>query len=270
MNFVFGDKIVKKIATIAIAVLLVTNTAHAEPSLKTQTSNNIGLSLSSYQYQEPGLMSSKGNKMGLDLNTTNVLQGEQFVRGDLRYAFGSVDYNGSGSASGQPDWYIETRVLVGKDWAINDAVLSPYTGFGYRYLFNDARGITSTGAVGYRRESNYFYLPIGVSHRMALNDPARLVSTLEYDHLLAGKQVSRLSDAGLGYGDVKNNQNKGYGLKFSVMYEKDKWAIGPYAHYWNIGKSDTALLFQNGTLVGTGWEPENNTVEFGLKASQQF
>ena len=172
--------------------------------------------------------------------------------------------------TGQPDWYLEARGLVGKDWAINDAVFSPYIGLGYRYLANDARGFTDTGAVGYRRESRYLYLPIGVTHRIALNDLARLVTELEYDHFLSGTQISRLSDAGLGYGDVTNNQSSGYGLKLSVMYEKSNWAIGPYMHYWNIGQSDIAVLYQNGSPVGIGWEPKNNTVEFGVKARQQF
>lgn len=217
-------------------------------------------------------MSSKGGKLGLELRASKVLQNETFIRGDLRYAFGTVDYNsnGTGSASGVPDWYIEARGLVGKDWVINDAVLSPYIGLGYRYLSNDARGITSTGAAGYRRESIYFYLPIGVIHRNSLNDQARLASTLEYDHLLTGKQNSRLSDAGLGYSDVTNNQTSGYGLKLSVIYERDDWALGPYFYYWNIDQSDMSLLYQNGVPVGIGWEPKNDTVEFGLKASQQF
>jgi hypothetical protein len=273
MNNILEDEIVKKMAAvlITIAALAVTTTARAEPpTLKTQTGKNIGLSFSSYEYQEPGIMSLKGSKMGLDLRTTKVLQNEQFIRGDLRYAFGTVDYNGSGSANGEQDWYIEARGLVGKDWAINDAVLSPYTGLGYRYLFNDGRGISSTSYAGYRRESNYFYWPIGIIHRITLNDQARLESTLEYDHLLAGKQITSLSDTGQGFNDLTNNQNSGYGLKLSVMYQKNNWAMGPYAHYWNIGQSDTALLYKNGTLYGIAWEPKNNTVEFGLKASQQF
>lgn len=258
-------------ALITIAALLVTTAARADPTtLKTQTGKNIGLSLSSYQYQEPGIMSSAGDKMGLDLSAAKVLQNYQIVRGDLRYAFGTVDYNGSGSATGELDWYVEARGLVGKDWVINDAVFSPYTGLGYRYLFNDARGFTSTGAAGYRRESNYFYLPIGIIHRRGLNGQARLESTLEYDHLLAGKQITSLSDTGLGYSDVTNNQNSGYGLKLSVLYEKDKWAIGPYGHYWNIGQSDTAILYQNGNPVSVGLEPNNSTVEIGLKVIQQF
>jgi hypothetical protein len=266
----------KKMAAvlITIAVLSVTTTVSAEPSvLNTQAGYNIGVSSSYYQYQEPGIMSAKGNKIGLDLRATQAFQNGMFIRGDLRYALGLVDYtsNSTGSATGEPDWYIEARGLFGKDWPINDnTVLSPYAGVGYRYLFNDARGITSTGAAGYRRESNYFYLPIGVIHRTALNDQARLVSTLEYDHLLAGKQISSLSDTGLGYGDVTNNQHSGYGLKLSIMYEKSKWAIGPYANYWNIGQSDTVLVYRYGTPVAFGWEPKNNTVEFGVKASYQF
>ncbi|MFZ5523616.1 MAG: hypothetical protein ACOY9D_05975 [Pseudomonadota bacterium] len=258
---------------VTLTMLIVATTARAESAdLKTQTGNDIGLSLSSYKYDEPRFMSSKGVKLGLDLHVTKELQNDRFMRGDLRYAFGSVDYNsnGTGSASGDPDWYIEARGLVGKDWVINDAVLVAYTGMGYRYLLNDARGITSTGAAGYRRESNYFYLPIGVTHRKALDGQAKLESTLEFDHLLAGKQISRLSDAGLGYGDITNNQNSGYGLKLSVMYEKNRWAIGPYANYWNIGESNWTLVLQNGIPAGMGREPKNNTVEFGLNFSQQL
>lgn len=256
---------------VAIAMLPMTTLARAETgSLKTQTGYDIGLSFSSYQYQEPGYMSSKGVKMGLDMHAVNLLQNDLFVRGDLRYAFGTVDYNGSGTASGEPDWYVEARGMVGRDWAVNGAVLAAYTGVGYRYLFNDGRGITSTGYAGYRRESNYLYLPVGIIHRRSLNDQARLVSTLEYDRLLAGKQISSLSDAG-PIQDISNNQNNGYGLKLSVIYQKSKWSIGPYADYWNIGRSDIAVVYnQDGTVYGSGAEPKNNTVEVGLKASQQF
>ena len=266
----------KRIISVPVicTLLFVAITARAESTdLKTQTGNDFGLSLSAYQYQEPGLMSLKGAKMGLDLHAVKVLQNELFIRGDLRFAFGTVDYNSvsTGSASGEPDWYIETRGLVGKDWEINEMVLAAYTGLGYRYLFNDGRGITSTGHGGYRRESNYLYLPIGIIHRMALNDEARLESTLEYDDLLSGKQISSLSDVGAGYGDVTNNQSSGYGLKLSVMYQKDNWAIGPFAHYWNIDQSDIVPEIRYGVPTGYSLvEPENNTVEIGLQASKRF
>ena len=217
-------------------------------------------------------MSSKGGKIGLDMHATRMMLNNHFIRGDLRYAFGLVDYNSynTGSATGELDWYIEARGLIGIDLEIKDAALSPYTGFGYRYLFNDARGISSTGNWGYRRESNYLYLPFGVIHRRMLNAQAKLVSTLEYDRLLAGKQISRLSDGGQGDSDVTNYQSNGYGLKLSFMYERNDRAIGPYAHYWKIARSDTAIRYQNGVPVGIGWEPDNNTIELGMKAGHRF
>ena len=241
-------------------------------TLQTQTGNNISISLSSYQYHEPGLVSLKGSKIGLDMLATQVWQNGLFIRGDLRYAFGTVDYNsnGTGSASGEPDWYIEVRSLVGKDWWVKGTVLSPYTGLGYRFLFNDGRGVTSTGASGYRRESNYVYLPLGISDRIRLTEQSSLESKLEYDYLLSGRQISRLADTELGFSNVTNNQHRGYGLKLSVMYQRNNWAIGNYLHYWNIGQSESAILYRNGTLYGTAWEPKNNTVEFGFKVSQKF
>ncbi|MDH4233529.1 MAG: hypothetical protein OEV15_00125 [Gallionella sp.] len=262
-------------APIIIVAMLVTATVRAEtPDLKTQTGFDLGLSLSSYKYEEPGLMSLEGGKIGVDMRIAKMFPSEWSIRGELRHAYGKLDYNGSGSASGNPDLYTEARFLVSRDWVINDAVLSPYTGGGYRYLYHDGRGISCTATTcywGYRRESNYLYWPVGLTLRSALNNQARLVSTVEYDHLLQGKQVSHMSDGGYGHSDATNTQKKGYGLKLSVNYEKDNWAIGPFVHYWNIDDSDIVPEIQNGTPTGWGlMEPKNNTVEIGFKGSRQF
>lgn len=243
--------------------------------LNTETGNEISSSIGSYRYEEPGLMSLEGYKLGVDLLATLALPDESFVRGDVRFAFGPVDYSsyGTGSATGNPSLYMEARGLVGDDREGDNAVLALYTGIGYRYLLHDGRGISCTISecfFGYRRESNYFYLPVGVIHRSTLEDEARLVLTLEYDHLLIGKQVSRLSDGGQGHNDPINTQNKGYGLKASITYDKNKWAIGPYVNYWNIDDSNIAPIYINGLLDGHGLEPKNNTLEFGIKMGQRF
>lgn len=220
-------------------------------------------------------MSLEGYKLGMDLQATLASPNESFVRGDVRFAFGQVDYNsyGTGNAADDPIWYMEARGLIGDDWEGDNAVLAFYTGIGYRYLFHDGRGVSCTISecfFGYRRESNYLYLPVGVIHRSALEDNARLVLTLEYNRLLIGKQVSRLSDGGQGHSDPTNTQNKGYGLKASITYDKKKWAIGPYVNYWNIDDSNIAPIYINGLLYGYGLEPKNNTLEFGIRAGQQF
>lgn len=265
-----------KLTILAFACLAGINSAHsahaAADIIRTETDYHIGLSFSSYKYQEPGLMSLKGPKLGLNIEATDAWSNGFFLGGDFRYAFGTVDYQsaGTGNASGNPDWYLELKEVVGKDWFVSGSVISPYAGLGYRYLNNDARGLSSTGAAGYRRESHYFYLPVGLTHQTRTQPNSKLISTLEYDYLIAGKQISRLSDTGY-LQDVTNYQNHGFGLKLSVQYEINTWAFGPYAQYWNIDQSNIEYIYyQNGSVYGLGAEPKNNTFEFGLRASQRF
>jgi len=135
---------------------------------------------------------------------------------------------------------------------------SPFIGIGYRYLFNDLRGYSSSGAIGYRRESNYLYVPIGLTHRFELQDEALLATTLEYDLFLRGKQVSKLSDTGLfGYADVTNDQYGGGGFRAEVMYTLVDWSFGPFISIWDIKDSNL--------VQGVGLEPQNRTTEFGLR-----
>ena len=261
------------------AVSFVTASAYATSQPGNQTlypttraSTEIGITFSAYRYEEPEVMSSKGKKIGLDFAATQLLSNARFFRVEFRQAFGMVDYSSyeTGSAEGQPDWYMEARALIGQDWIVDNAVFAPYAGLGYRYLFNDARGISSTGNWGYRRESNYIYMPIGIMHRSSPDGRTRWISTLEYDQLLVGVQISRLSDGGQGHGDLTNRQTRGYGVKMSLMVEKDKWAMGPYAHYWNISQSAIVTVYRNGMPISSGWEPKNSTTEFGFKVSQKF
>lgn len=266
----------KKIAALSLILptLLFSNCAVSD-TLKTRTEKELGLSYSSYQYEEPNFMSLKGSKLGLDFRGVDVLPNGQYLRLDMRYALGQVDYASvsTGSSTGKSDWYFEARGLVGRDWFVANSVFSPYFGLGYRNLANDMRGLSCVGNTcywGYRRDSTYIYMPIGFTHRTALSGRGRLVSEIEYDHLMSGKQVSMLSDGGWGYSDLTNTQSSGYGVKFSMMYEKDDWSAGPYGSYWNIDQSTVEPIYQNGSLVGYGMEPRNNTREFGFKASQRF
>jgi hypothetical protein len=256
------------------------SSAHAGgASVKTSGGSEVALSVSSYRYEEPSLgMSNKGDKFGVNHFGTEVLDGDWFVKDDLRFAYGGVDYVGSGYQPGAPDWYVDARGLVGRDIQFGNAIYSPFVGVGYRYLFNDLRGYSSSGAIGYRRESNYLYVPIGLTHRFTLQDSAVLATTLEFDHLLVGRQLSKLSDlvGHSGYSsasDVLNSQSSGFGFRADIMYEMGDLALGPFLNVWRIGNSDSVLqpLTQNG--VSTWYyfsEPENRTSEFGLRMRFKF
>ena len=238
-----------------------------QPGLKTQSGIELGVTLATYKYEEPSAaVTLEGYKSGVDFSGIVNARGDWFIRGDAKYETGDTDYTGSGTKGGNPDWYYELRGTVGRDFDQGTSNWSPYLGLGYRYLFNDIRGRTSTNAAGYRRTSQYTYVPVGATYRHKLESDARLATTLEFDYLLKGRQKSYLSDTAIaGYGDVVNKQSTGYGMRGSMYYEKNNWSFGPWFHYWNIRQSDTA---SGGTF--TGFEPANKTTEFGLRLGLRY
>jgi len=265
-------------AAIACSCFAVSVSAQSN-TLATRTGNEIGLAISSYQYDEAA-DSQKATQWGIAYAGTRATRDGWFVRGELNYAYAKTDYSSiaTGNKDGNSNWHYEIRALAGKDVSFGNYNLSPYLGLAYRHLFNDLRGRTSTGAIGYRRESNYYTLPIGVNHRINLSNKAQLFTTIEYDFLLRGRQDTKLSDL-IGYdgftsaSDVSNTQRHGYGWRLSSMYQFDNWSIGPYLTRWHMNDSDrtTATAVRNGVTYQTPlWEPANSTTEYGVKASYRF
>jgi hypothetical protein len=240
-------------------------------SVPLKMSHELGVTATHYKYTEPGVMSIKANKIGFDYSGTYTFdsqwpnRGGWFLRADLRYANGKADYssNLSGSINDVRDWYYEARGLIGKEFDYGGFRLAPYAGLGFRHLYNDLRGVSTTGARGYRRESNYTTLPIGLIHKMPLSGQSQLHTTLEYSQLLQGRQEARLTDANPATPDVSLRQKNGYGLRLGTMVRFDSWSIGPTLIFWRIKQSETGGL-------PPVLEPKNNTYEVGLKASYHF
>ncbi len=263
----------KAIAAMAMACCLTPLTSLAQSTeLATRTGNEFGVSATNYEYAEPGHMSIKANKIGFDYTGTYAIGSQSpnrsdgwFLRGNLRYATGKGDYSSklTGSMDNRPDWYYEAKMLIGKDFILSGYTLSPYVGLGYRYLFNDLRGLTTTGAAGYRRENTYYTLPIGVTHKMNLANKKQLHTTVEYSHLIRGQQDAKLSEAVSTYQDVSLRQRNGYGLLLSTMVRFDTWSVGPSLTLWRVEESESGG-------VPRVVEPRNNTYEFGGKAAYHF
>jgi hypothetical protein len=245
-------------------------------TVSTVTGNEAGILLSGYTYLEPSLaVSIKGALIGVEYERTQAYE-DFFLKGDVIYKQGSLSYSGSGSQDSVQNYYYDIRGLVGKDYAIKDDVIAPFTGLGYRYLFDDQRGLSSTSANGYRREISYLYLPLGLIHRTLLANSAKLETQLEYDYLIKGIVNSHLSDINANttvYPDITNNQTSGWGMRLSTSYQKSNWALTPYFNYWFIQNSDyVSVNYKNGnTTYRAIWlEPINRTVEYGIKASFKF
>ena len=263
---------------VSLASFLATS-ALAQPSpenLKTQSASQLGLTVSGYIYDEPSLsVRMTAINVGVEYLGTYAFQNDWFVLGQIDYSTGPVKYSGSGTASGIPQYYVNLKAALGHDFAFNGFVLSPYIGFGYRYLDQSLGGtVTSTGAVGYDRRSTYNYIPVGVIHRFAVNDnKAKLETTLEYNHLISGNQYSGLAAVNPYLSNQNNAQNSGYGINLTVLYKQDQWGFGPYYKYWNIADSQTNT--NSFVAAGTRYtyivkEPANTTNEFGLKLTYSF
>ena len=277
----------KKLLMAAVVATLATNAIADTNSLKTKTAHEVGISVSSYEYKEPYKaehdfwMKLDAVNYGVNYLGTYKINDNWFALGNMSYKRGDDDYKSSGSGTDKnigKDIF-EVKVAIGRDFDFDKFVFSPYAGLGYRYLDSDWAGhTTSTGAFGYGRESNYFYLPIGTFHRMNLGSESKLETNIEYDYLIKGTQDTNLKDL-IGRGGItavdnaSNKQNSGYGLKASAIYKQNNFGFGPYAEYWNINRSDNAYGF--GTISGTTYsgyvfEPANRTIEYGLKASYTF
>ena len=204
-------------------------------------------------------------------NTSNVR-----LKFDGALTFGSVEYVGSYddgtpvTYSGIQDTMFEVRATLGPTaFASASSALLPYIGLGYRYLVDYADVMPG----GYQRESNYRYVPIGLDYRSSASGSWQFGCTLEYDYFLSGTQISHLSDVNPGYNDLTNEQNDGYGYRASIRFARSGrhgLIIEPFYKYWKIDQSETATITCMGVPCGYGWEPKNNSTEYGLRVQMSF
>ena len=274
---------VKVFMVAAIMLLAGAFRAHAAISLETPSSITsefeFGPELSYIKYEEPDIMEEKGLLYGV-FGTYTARFPEKIVLGaDARFSFGPLDYDSinTGSVDDIDDFLFEIRGTSGYDLSVLESTrLTPYIGLGYRFLRDELGGkVSTTGALGYDRESSYFYLPIGVQTMSPLSDGWFLGFNIEFDVFLDGQQESELGDFFAGLDTLENNQNDGYGIRGSVKLakssEKFDGFIEPFVRYWNIDQSDIKAVTYSGTPVGlVGYEPKNNSIEVGARVGVHF
>jgi hypothetical protein len=290
--------------------------AAVDHGLATPTGHEVDFSLGTYTYSEPGdqSISIHGIKFGGDYTGTLSLNRQRlwFLQADVRGTIGDVTYDGwcspwlitpdgtspNGyaldigdaspcSESGDRDWYVETRGLIGKDVIGRSWGLSPFTGLGLRHLSNGTSGVN-----GYRTD-NYLYLPFGATVRTRVTPQNALSFSLEYDRLLHGWQTTRDSQLGGGFvpatttapaftldsfSDVSFDQHSGWALRAAAKYQfTGHWSVEPYYVHWSVSASpandETATFTVNGVTAREQlgfYEPDNVTNEFAVKLGFRF
>ena len=208
----------------------------------------------------------------------NFLTNVYFLQ--ARYATSrGLEYKGSGIVKGKHDDALEFRGLIGKDYFIGtDSRVTPYFGFGYRYLFDRGDGqISSDNHYLYDRKSHYYYLPLGGDVLIEMPKDWAMDFNAEYDILIEGWQKSYMSDGdqftGYHNPDIANHQGHGFGVRGSVKFIKRgrvvDFYVEPYVRFWNIEHSNAVTASIDGS-VGQWNEPKNNTTEIGSKFGVQF
>ena len=267
------NKIILSIISFALSFSLLNASEEIDFSLKRQDGLSIGLQAYWYKYEEEVndsfFMSNEGEKYGVSVSYAVVFD-ENYLLVEGRYATGDVEYKSASGKGDVSDDVYEVRFIGGIEREIDTYLLGSYIGLGYRYLENDLRDL---GAGGYRRESNYLYIPIGVTNRFHVGKDARISTSIEYDILIWAEQKSYLSDVsptyGSLFGDPVNEQKSGYGIKFSTAYELVDWSIGVFFNYWDIDDSEKNT-YTDGVRIHTLYEPQNDTKELGIEIKYKF
>ena len=185
----------------------------------------------------------------------------------IEYSEGRVNYTSNGTGTMVKDYYrgrLET--YLSKEIYVNKKRARPYIGLGYRQLFdNSANQVTSTGAIGYNRISQYYFLPLGMI--WYINDSWSLKS--QYNYLLQGKQTSYVKDAIPATYNVNpvNTQSIGGGLDFTLNKKlTSNWYYYGFIRHWDLGASDAVSCSASSNCV----EPKNSTNEIGVGISFTF
>jgi len=185
----------------------------------------------------------------------------------IEYSKGKVNYTSNGTGTMVKDYYRgRLEAYLSKEIYVNKKRSRPYIGLGYRELFdNSANQLTSTGAIGYNRVSQYYFLPVGMI--WYINDSWSLKS--QYNYLLQGKQTSYLKNAIPATYNVNpvNTQSIGGGLDFTLNKKlTSNFYYYGFIRYWDLGVSDEVSCSASSNCI----EPKNTTNEIGVGISFTF
>lgn len=236
----------------------------------------IGLNLSYFDYEEEDYdVEWDGFMYGLIGSYT--YHDEIMFRTSLEYTQGEIDYDGA-TQGGTPvnedadDWVLEWRGLLGYDFTLNGHLITPFLGIGYRYWNDDIEG-----PYAYEREVEYWYSPIGIETVSPLSGAWTWGIAAEYDYFWGGTVKSHFSDVFPGYNnpEVDQDSGDGYGLRFSLRFKRafaysSALSIEPYVSYWDIDESDRGTLTFYRIPIAYVFEPDNETLTYGIRIGWQF
>jgi hypothetical protein len=214
-----------------------------------------------------------GGYLDYDFHGNNSLM----LGADLSVTYGKLDFESTEVStnrkvtSDSDNWIVEIRGLIGYDWGVGSgSILTPFTGFGYRYWNDD-------DSAGYEREVTYYYSPIGLMFAAPMNSNWNWGINAEYDFFWGGTAKAYFSDVDSGLNDPEGDWGvgDGYGVRGSIWFAGDVsnnmgMRIEPFVRYWDIDDSDTDTVTLNGTPIAEAFEPATTVFAAGVRVGLEF
>ncbi|MDH3560181.1 MAG: hypothetical protein OEN52_04415 [Gammaproteobacteria bacterium] len=206
---------------------------------------------------EAGLL--PGVNLGLSIERNRV-----FAETALSAWSGNVGYHGpADTVTGEDllDWNLLAGAEVYRHTATTVAV---YAGAGYRYWERD---IQSTATLsGLFETYEWWYGLLGLRLQRETGESVRLGADIR---LLRPVQPEIQVEFASGFDDKDLDLGEETGVRVALTLEKkldgkSSYFISPWFEYWELGRSRTGHLLQDGIVVGTVFEPMSETRNFGV------
>lgn len=236
--------------TVLLAAMLATGLGRAAAAPVPPVSFEIGPEIETFSYHEEGALRNQGGLFGgymtLSGNPADWLSLQAFgslAGGNLRYEGQSFD--GYPLEFDVPSFLFNTRGLAGFPLMADSVTLTPFIGFGVRFLDEDLKRNYDNG---YRRQTTYLYTPIGLA--MSVAAPGWTYGLrAEYDLFWTG--LNRNRDVPLGDGGTRTitvRQDTGYGIQAAVFAQRQlnrilSLTVEPFLTYWDICPSDVERVW---------------------------
>lgn len=273
------------IATLALLAAIPPTSGAAQA--QTRGGFEIGAEVFDYGYRERDsgetIVFDDGTIGGFRLGYTQRIGSDLFLRARLSAGFGSVDYRAPDAAGEvrirDVDQTIgQLELHLGKDFKIGAAsTLTAFAGIGARSLRDGSGGREATdGSLGYDRELNYAYVPLGLEARLPVSKGSAILLGAQYNWVVGGDSTSRFSEIDPEIPDVELELDRGRGFEASAAFQtkvgSHALSFGPFVRHWKIGRSES-LIVTNPDDPGEKiefTEPKNRTTELGLRLTFAF
>jgi len=234
-----------------LILCILSNTVRCQGVSSESLRFDVGFSVGMNRYLEPGLMQLQGPELGLHTQITDwsffpslQLEGD-FLLGEQRYT-SPISGRINGVANLETRW----RALVPLFGAASPKV-GFSSGLAAHTLWNDLRGQSSTGSIGYERGALQLWLPI----RWVMNE----AWTLDAGALISGRHISKLSQVRPTYSDVVNTQRRGFYAQVNTKFHSPQGVLKPFVRYTHLSDSDATAM------GGNLWiEPRSHRWQMGV------